>query len=96
MPAIDEQMRDALASLGETSAVVAQTLSAEGCEGKRETGEACPVFNYLNKRFPGQVKEVDYEDVWFDDFHESVELPEQVQEFIHQFDNGEYQELAVE
>ena len=94
---IVQKVEQALDALGTDPAAVAATLVREGCTGKRDTGEACPVYNYLDSRFRGLVGEVDGDTVWLNERagYDAVPMPDAVQEFISAFDGGEYDELAV-
>jgi hypothetical protein len=97
MSDVVRDIQQALTALGAEEVEVAETLRREGCTGVREEGSACPVFHYLDRRFPDAVSEVD------DLVHlrsgvaevDSVRVPGPVWEFIAAFDGGAYDELAA-
>lgn len=98
MPTLEEQVEEALVALGESSNTVAQTLAANECRGHRKQGDACPVYAYLNKLYPGQIYSVDSGEVALrvGDEYAYVDPPCGVADFIGQFDAGSFNELAVE
>jgi hypothetical protein len=99
MTATVQEIEQALAALGTDEWAVAATLVREGCKGKREDGEDCPVFHYLDRLFPGDlIGEVDGETVWLSAEHgyDAVTIPGPVANFIGDFDRGEHEELVAE
>lgn len=98
-----DDILEALAELGDDSREVGVKLIGLGCTGYREEGSECPVFKFLTdvKGIDG-IERVISDAVWVDDdpIEEperlpavTVPLPEQVRQFVREFDNGDWPEL---
>jgi hypothetical protein len=91
-----QELQQALVDLGKTGGEVASNLIAKGIKGKRYLAKQCPIASYL-KSITGLRVDVDLHDVglhapnWNHYFN--VALPKAVEQFVIQFDHGEYPSL---
>lgn len=80
----------------DSSEEIAQFLAAEGITGFHQMTEACPIANYLNRE-TGLPVLVDSGSVLFKktpDIAVSFDNTDAVYDFVNDFDDGEYPELA--
>lgn len=98
-----DDIKEALAELGDDSREVGVKLTDLGCTGYRGEGSECPVFKYLTdtKGIDG-IERVVGDEVWVhDEPIESLQqlpdvrvpLPDSVRLFVREFDNGDWPEL---
>jgi hypothetical protein len=102
-PSTHARAVELLDALGPTATDVARNLQAAGIKGERAACYACPITVYLLNSDLGCTA-VDTGDVeialWFGDDQATadvvyVDTPDPVAQFIQQFDNGAYNQLAV-
>lgn len=94
-----EKIENALAVLGSTPEEVAERLGAEGCFGYPQSGAACPVADYLIAKRGLSIANVDADCVtlWIGNFgSRDVAVPAPVESFIHRFDAGDFEQLAIQ
>jgi hypothetical protein len=93
-PDLRDQVVALLDQLGDTRDKVAETLAGLGVTGKPDSSNRCPVANYLRDRLP-DVRDIDVsiEEITID-FETYVDVTNPVAEFISDFDQGYYSELA--
>lgn len=98
-----DDIKEALAELGETWVDVGRKLIELDCTGYREEGAACPVFHYLT-RVKGieRIERVVADEVWIGDEpvdqpgqepEDRLPLPIAVYQFVRSFDEGEWPQL---
>lgn len=83
-----QEVRDVLASMGETKEAVASLLRANGCRGVRGTTWNNPVSLYLKLRLGREVRIVG-------DMAGFADLPRPVRNFLTAYENQEYPDLEV-
>jgi hypothetical protein len=103
-PSVHARAVELLDALGPTVTDVARNLQAAGIKGERAACYACPITVYLLNSDLGCTA-VDTGDVeialWFAEYPVAaddvvyVDTPDPVAQFINQFDNGAYNQLAV-
>lgn len=98
-----DDIKEALAELGNTWFDVGTKLIELNCQGYREEGADCPVYLYLTEiKCIDGIERVVSDEVWIHD--EPIDLPEQepnarvelplaVFEFVRSFDGGGWPQL---
>lgn len=90
---ITEEIRAALAELGDDADGIAAKLADLGIKGRCTHGRACPLYVYLNRRVP-LVTWVTEDSVWWSTDSHSVDLTPDQREFVSRFDRGQYPDLV--
>lgn len=104
-----DEVYDALSNLGFPAPIIAEKLTDLGCTGTKENPDLCPVAVYLLRQFRHanllyfrvsgetvQWEMVDRGDHEADRITEYIRTPDDICEFIYDFDEGLYPDLVVE
>jgi hypothetical protein len=83
-------LEQALAQLPDDADEIAAYLIEQKCSGFRETGESCPVANYLTGQgFERVFVETGYVKAWADGDEHFIPTPEPVASFVRRFDEDD-------
>jgi hypothetical protein len=86
-----QEMYKALEKLGGSPDAVARKLQEEGIRGQQGWMNACPIANFIKKRF--EVIRIDVRKYLIDCEVGMFETPDAIAQFIDRFDKDYYPEL---
>jgi hypothetical protein len=94
---MNEKILEHLALLGSQVRTVVSNLIKLEIKGHAKCGYRCPIFKYLNRKFPEYILEVEEDYISFQQKegsdHGEVICPKVIKKFIIQFDKGSFEEL---